>query len=70
MNKLKLKEDPQLGKGSLVVIETSGGGAACSVAEESSFTVFRHVVRGEDKDYLIKEVDEAAKRLILKVDMK
>ncbi|MCF6464308.1 M20 family metallopeptidase [Clostridium sp. Cult2] len=66
LNELELKEDPQLGKGSLVVIETSGGGAACSVAEESSFMVFRHVVRGEDKDYLIKEVDEAAKRANIK----
>lgn len=70
LNELELREDPQLGKGSLVVIETSGGGAACSVAEKSSFTVFRHVVRGEDKDYLIKEVDEAAKRANIKSEYK
>ena len=62
LKKSKLKEDPLLGKGALVVIETSGGGAAASVADKASFTVFRHVVRGEDKDYLIKEVEEAAKR--------
>lgn len=60
--KSELKEDPLLGKGALVVIETSGGGAAASVADKSSFTVFRHVVRGEDKDFMIKEVEEAAKR--------
>lgn len=62
LNKSQLKEDPLLGKGALVVIETSGGGAAASVADQSSFTVFRHVVRGEDKDFLIKEVEDAAKR--------
>lgn len=62
LNKSELKEDPLLGKGTLVVIETSGGGAAASVADRSSFTVFRHVVRGEDKDFLIKEVEKAAER--------
>ncbi|HSH36452.1 M20 family metallopeptidase [Schnuerera sp.] len=66
LGKVELKQDPQLGKGSLVVIETSGGGAACSVAEKASFTVFRHVVRGEDKEFLIKEVKEAAKKANIK----
>lgn len=61
LNKSELKEDPLLGKGALVVIETTGGGAAASVADRSSFTVFRHVVRGEDKDFMIKEVEKAAK---------
>lgn len=62
LNKTQFKMDSKLGKGSLVVISISGGGAAASVAERASFTVFRHVVRGEDKEYLIKEVDEVAKR--------
>lgn len=62
LKKSRLKEDPLLGKGALVVIETSGGGGAASVADKSSFTVFRHVVRGEDKDFLTREVEEAAKR--------
>lgn len=54
--------DDKLGKGDICIISASGGGAACSVAEKSSFTVFRHVVRGETKDYLIKEVMNAAKK--------
>ncbi|MBZ2175095.1 M20/M25/M40 family metallo-hydrolase [Schnuerera sp. xch1] len=70
LEKIELKEDPQLGKGSLVVIETSGGGQACSVAEQSSFTVFRHVVRGEDKEFLINEVKEAAKKAGIKGEYK
>lgn len=55
--------DSKLGKGDLCVISIDGGGAACSVAEKASFTVFRHVVRGETKEYLIKEVLEAAKKV-------
>lgn len=62
LKKTQFQKDPILGKGSLVVIEISGGEAAASVAEKASFTVFRHVVRGEDKEYLIKEVNDAAKR--------
>lgn len=62
LNNTKLKEDLKLGKGSIAVIEFQGGGAACSIADRASFTVFRHVVRGETKEYLIKEVEEAANR--------
>jgi succinyl-diaminopimelate desuccinylase len=62
----ELREDDKLGKGSICIISSSGGGAACSVADKASFTVFRHVVRGEDKDYLKKEVEKAAKRANIK----
>jgi acetylornithine deacetylase/succinyl-diaminopimelate desuccinylase-like protein len=60
------KTDPKLGKGSLCIIGVNGGGAACSVADQASFTVFRHVVRGEDLDYLRKEVNQAIKRANIK----
>lgn len=63
-------EDDKLGKGDICIISSEGGGAACSVADKASFTVFRHVVRGETKEYLIKEVEEAAKRAGLKGDIK
>lgn len=52
--------DSALGKGDLCIIGINGGGAACSVAEKASFTVFRHVVRGESKEYLVEEVLKAA----------
>lgn len=68
LNNTKLEKDPKLGKGSIAVIEFQGGGAACSIADKASFTVFRHVVRGETKESLIKEVEEAAKRA--KIDSK
>ncbi len=60
LENIPLIEDPKLGKGSLVVIDISGGGAAASTAEKASFTVFRHTVRGEDKNLLIEEVNSAA----------
>jgi succinyl-diaminopimelate desuccinylase len=61
--------DDRLGAGSLCVIETKGGGQACSVADEASFTVFRHVVRGEDEAYLRAEVEDAARRAGIRSEM-
>ena len=58
----KLITDEKLGRGSICILKTEGGGAACSVADKASFTVFRHVVRGETKEYLQEEVLEAISR--------
>lgn len=66
LKQTELKTDPKLGKGSICIVEMNGGGAACSVADKASFTVFRHVVRGEDQDYLRREVDQAVKRANIK----
>ncbi|WP_205687660.1 M20 family metallopeptidase [Clostridiisalibacter paucivorans] len=65
----ELREDDKLGKGSICIISSDGGGAACSVADTASFTVFRHVVRGEDKEYIKQEVLDAAKRAGVKGDI-
>lgn len=70
LEKSDLVEDEKLGSGDIAVISIEGGGAACSVAEMASFTVFRHVVRGETKEYLIKEVHEAAKRAGIRAEIK
>jgi succinyl-diaminopimelate desuccinylase len=58
--------DEKLGKGSISVIEINGGGAVCSVADKAYFTIFRHVVRGEDKNYIEKELFDAVKRADIK----
>ncbi|MBS4536421.1 M20/M25/M40 family metallo-hydrolase [Clostridium sp. D2Q-14] len=65
-------EDDKLGKGSLAIISSEGGGAAASVADKAKFTVFRHTVRGEDKNYLIEEIKSAIDRADIKsnVDIK
>ena len=70
LEKSELIEDDKLGKGDIAVISIEGGGAACSVAELASFTVFRHVVRGETKEYLIKEVHKAAERAGIRAEIK
>src|SRR6056297_2319638 len=62
LKKINLKEDKHLGKGDICVIEIKGGGAACSVADLAEFTVFRHIVVGEDKTTLKEEVDKAVKK--------
>ncbi|WP_422486828.1 M20 family metallopeptidase [Gudongella sp. DL1XJH-153] len=58
----ELIQDEKLGKGDICIIGMNGGGAACSVAEKAVFTVFRHVVRGESREYLVQEVMDAAER--------
>lgn len=70
LEKSDLIKDEKLGRGDIAVISIEGGGAACSVAEMASFTVFRHVVRGETKEYLEDEVYEAAKRAGIRAEIK
>ncbi len=62
LKNIKLIENEQLGSGDTCIIGIEGGGAACSVADKSKFTVFRHIVPNEDKNSIIKEVQDAAKR--------
>lgn len=58
--------DEKLGHSSHCVIGIEGGGAACSVPDNAEIKIFRHIVRGESKDTIIKEINEAAKRCELK----
>ncbi len=60
--------DDKLGKGSTAIIDAKGGGAAASGAEKFQFTVFRHTVRGENKDTIRDEIKAAADRAGLKAD--
>ncbi|WP_461613609.1 M20 family metallopeptidase [Clostridium sp. Marseille-QA1073] len=62
LEKSNLIEDDKLGKGSICVISTEGGGQACSVPDTSSFTVFRHIVRGENEETIKNELFEAVKK--------
>ncbi|MGO3169403.1 M20 family metallopeptidase, partial [Senegalia sp. (in: firmicutes)] len=59
-------KDDKLGQGSFALVEINGGGAACSVADKAQFTAFRHIVRGEDKEYIIDEVNRAVKKANIK----
>ncbi|MDX9917126.1 MAG: M20/M25/M40 family metallo-hydrolase [Gudongella sp.] len=70
LENIEFVNDPLLGMGDLAVIDVKGGGAAASVAESENFTVFRHVVRGEDKVTLRNEIIEAVKRADIKSSWK
>lgn len=65
-NNTELKAHEKLGRGSICVLDIEGGGAPLSVPDKASFSVFRHVTIGEDKDYLQQEVEKAIKRANIK----
>ncbi|MCF7936328.1 MAG: M20/M25/M40 family metallo-hydrolase [Synergistales bacterium] len=62
LEKTELPPHEKLGSGSICCVEFHGGGAALSVPDEASFSIFRHVTVGEDKEVLQREVDEAVER--------
>ncbi|MFZ5968676.1 MAG: M20 family metallopeptidase [Bacillota bacterium] len=68
LHQMDMKEDDKLGFGSVCIIGAEGGGAACSVPDKASFTVFRHTVRGEDKAYLVQEIEKAVRLANIKGD--
>ncbi len=58
----ELKSHEKLGPGAICVIDIEGGGAPLSVPDQASFSVFRHVTIGEDKNYIRKEFEKALER--------
>ncbi|GAU78233.1 M20 family metallopeptidase [Fusibacter sp. 3D3] len=63
---LPLIHDEQLGSGSLCIVDVKGGHDVCSVPDKASFTVFRHIVRGETKETIIREVEAAVAKARIK----
>ena len=62
LKELKGIEDPKLGSGSTCITNSAGGGeAACSVSEQASFSVFRHITVGENPKTVRDEIYQAAK---------
>ena len=66
LEKTELKSHDKLGPGAMCVLDIEGGGAPLSVPDQASFSVFRHVTIGEDKNYIRKEFEEAVKRADIK----
>lgn len=66
LEKSELKSHDKLGPGSICVLDIEGGGAPLSVPDKASFSVFRHVTIGEDRNYLRNEVEQAIKRAGIK----
>lgn len=62
----ELKSHEKLGAGSICVIDIDGGGAPLSVPDKASFSIFRHVTIGEDKNYIRKEFEKAVEKSDIK----
>ncbi len=62
LEKTELPIHEKLGPGSICCIDFEGGGAALSVPDTASFSVFRHVTVGEDKENILAEVQDAVRR--------
>ncbi len=61
LKKLTTVHDEKLGYGCTAIIKVEGGGAPASIADLTTFNVFRHMVRGETKETVKEEVLQAAK---------
>lgn len=59
--KVDLKVDPILGKGSFCILSAGADGGACSVPDEARVTVHRHIVSFEDEKYVLDEARELIK---------
>jgi acetylornithine deacetylase/succinyl-diaminopimelate desuccinylase-like protein len=66
LERTELPDHEKLGAGSMCCIDFEGGGAALSVPDRASFSIFRHVTIGEDKDSILLEVRDAVEKAALK----
>lgn len=63
LERIEYVEDPHLGKGSYCVVEMHADGGACSVPDYAVIKLFRHIVRGEGPDTIVRGIDEAIQAL-------
>jgi succinyl-diaminopimelate desuccinylase len=66
LDHIKFLEDEHLGKGTCCVIAVESDGGACSVPDYAKLKLFRHTVRGEDENLILREIDEAVARAGIK----
>ncbi len=69
IEKTPLATHEKLGPGSICPLGFSGGGAPLSVPDQASFSVFRHVIPGENKETILREVSAAIERAGLSGDV-
>lgn len=66
LDHINFLEDEHLGKGTCCVIAMEADGGACSVPDYAKIKLFRHTVRGEDENLILREIDEAVSRAGIK----
>lgn len=62
LNHVETLEDEFLGRGASCVIALNSSSGAASVPDKATVEVFRHVVPGETKETIIREIKEAIKK--------
>lgn len=67
---VELEDDHELGPGSNCIIEMNGGGATCSVADYAYVKVFRHINTKENRESVVKEIEETIKKADIPCDYK
>ncbi|MDO5714746.1 MAG: M20/M25/M40 family metallo-hydrolase [Tissierellia bacterium] len=62
--------DEKLGTGDLCIIGMESNGGACSVPDFAKVNIFWHIVRGENEETIIHELEKAIKRANIKSNYK
>lgn len=58
LDSIRFKKDEHLGEGCICVVSVHGDGGACSVPDYTKVQLFRHIVPGETKEMIIKELED------------
>jgi acetylornithine deacetylase/succinyl-diaminopimelate desuccinylase-like protein len=62
LDSIKYKKDKYLGEGCACVISIHGDGGACSVPDYAKVQMFRHIVPGETKQTIIKDLEDVIQK--------
>lgn len=70
LEEIDYAEDEHLGKSNACIIHMESDGGACSVPDYAKIGIFRHIVRGESKQTIIEEIENAIQRAQIKSSYK
>lgn len=70
LNKVKIREHPEIGKGSICSLKIKGGTNTLSVPDYCKIEIDRHVVPNETSDMILKDIEEIINLLGIKSKIK
>lgn len=62
LDSIRFKKDEHLGEGCICVVSVQSDGGACSVPDYAKVQMFRHIVPGETKQTIIKELEDVIRK--------
>ena len=62
LDSIQFKKDEHLGEGCICVVSVQSDGGACSVPDYAKVQLFRHMVPGETKETIVKELEDVIQR--------